>query len=57
MPISSKPVKFFFEDNNTLDKILCDFQDCIDKFIDEGIISGLKYDDFVNVKEIPKWEI
>ena len=57
MPIAPRPVKFFFEDNDTLDKILLDFQDYINKCIDAGIKNGLKYDEFVDVKEIPKWEI
>ena len=44
MPMSPRPVKFFFEDNDTLDKIFMDFQDYIDKCINAGIKNGLKYD-------------
>ena len=44
MPMSPRPVKFFFENNDTLDKIFMDFQDYIDKCINAGIKNGLKYD-------------
>ena len=55
--LSPKPGKLFFEDNATLDKILFDFQEYMDKCINAGIKNGLRYDQFIDVKEIPEWEI
>lgn len=59
--ISAKPVKFFLEDTKTdyfegrmtLDEIAESFAAYIDQVVEESLKNSLRFDQFVDVKEVP----
>ena len=51
--MSPKPVKFIFEDSDTIEKAFLDFEDLINQTIQQSIKQVLQYDQFVNIKEVP----
>ena len=52
-----KPAKFIFKNSDTIEEVYLDFQDFINQTIQQEINRGLQYDQFVSIKEVPKWEI
>jgi hypothetical protein len=58
--ISAKPVKFFLEDTKTdyfegrmtLDEITESFAACIDQVVEDSIKNSLRFDQFVEVKNL-----
>ena len=47
------PVKFIFEDSDTIEKAYIDLQDLINQTIQRAINRGLQYDQSVSIKEVP----
>ena len=51
--LAPRPVKFIFENSDTVEQAYLDFQDFINRTIQQEINRGLQYDQFVNIKEVP----
>ena len=50
--MSPKPVKFIFEDSDTIEKAFLDFEDLINQTIQQSIKQVLQYDQFESIKEV-----
>lgn len=51
--LAPRPVKFIFENSDTVEKVYLDFQDFINQTIEQEINRGLQYDQFASIKEVP----
>lgn len=51
--LAPRPVRFVFGDSDIIEEVYLDFQDFINKTIQQEINRGLQYDQFVNIKEVP----
>ena len=52
--MSPKPVKFTFENSDTIEKAYLDFEDLINQTIQQTINRELQHDQFiVSIKEVP----
>jgi hypothetical protein len=51
--LAPRPVRFVLENSDTVEKVYLDFQDFINRTIQQEINRGLQYDQFVNIKEVP----
>ena len=52
--MSPKPVKFVFENFDTIEKAYLDFEDLINQTIQQSIEQVLQYDQFItSIKEVP----
>lgn len=50
--MSPRPVKFTFEDFDTIEKAFLDFEDLINQTIQQSIKQVLQYDQCVSIKEV-----
>ena len=55
--MSPRPVKFTFENFNTIEKAYSDFEDFINQTIQQSIKQVLQYGQFASIKEVSEWEI